>query len=87
MYDIYFRFSLHILTCIQAYYRGWRPPDYVFITHGWYSNGWWEQGNGNASCTKEIMRKMVNNSIAIIPDEFLLSDDKTLATTSRLVRM
>ena len=70
---------------VQAYYLGWHPPEYVWFTYSWYDDGWWEVGNGNSSCTPEILRKMVSNSLAITPNNNLVSDDRHMETISGLV--
>ena len=60
-------------------------PKYVWITPSWYSKGWWEEDYGNSSCTLNIMRKMLNNSLAVTPGGYFISDDKLTVTLSGMV--
>jgi len=73
----------YIVLC-EAYYRGWRPPKYVWITYGWYFKGWWKS-YGNSSCTMDIMMTMVNGSLVVTPNGDLVSDDRYTPTFSGLV--
>ena len=61
-------------------------PKYVWITPSWYSRGWWKEDYGNSSCTPDIMRTMLNNSLAITPSGYFVLDDQSIATISGLVR-
>lgn len=70
---------------LQAFYLGWLPPRYVWFTYSWYNNGWWDENNGNSSCTPEMIRRMLNGSVAITPNNNLVSDDKDMVTISGLV--
>lgn len=70
----------------QGHYRGWLPPKYVWFTYGWNSKGWWKEDIGNNSCTPEILRIMLNGSLAITPSYDLVSDDRHAITFSNLVR-
>jgi len=76
----------YIVLC-EAYYRGWRPPQYVWITYSWYDKGWWREDYGNSSCTPNIMMTMLNDSLAITPNGNLVSDDRNTPTFSGLVGM
>lgn len=70
---------------VQAYYRKWFAPKYVWFTYSWYNNGWWDEDYGNSSCTPEIIRRMINDSLAITPNNNLVSDDRYTVTISGLV--
>ena len=61
------------------------PPKYVWFTYSWYRMEWWEKSNGNDSCTPEILRKMLNESLAITPKNSLVSDNRHTVTFSDLV--
>ena len=78
-------FSSPINIYQQGYYRGMFAPKYVWITPSWYSKGWWKEDYGNSSCTPDIMRKMLNNSLAITPSGYFVSDELSTATFSGLV--
>lgn len=58
----------------QAYHRRMFAPKYVWITPSWYSKGWWKEDYGNTSCTTENIKTMLNNSLAIIPSGYFVSD-------------
>ena len=60
-------------------------PKYVWITYAWYDRGWWSQDYDNSSCTPDILRKVLNSSLAITPTNSLVSDDKNMVTISGLV--
>ena len=77
----------HHLTSmhVQAYHRRMFGPKYVWITPSWYSKGWWKEDYGNASCTQNFIVKMLNNSLAVTPNGYFTSDDKSTATFSGMV--
>ena len=60
-------------------------PKYVWITPSWYSRGWWDEDYGNSSCTPDIMKTILNNSLAITPNGYFVSDNGSIATKSHLV--
>ena len=75
-----------IISCIiQAYHLGWFAPRYVWITHGWYNRNWWEEDYGNSSCTPEMLKRMLNASLIVNPNNNLVSDEKDVVTFSGLV--
>ena len=69
----------------QAYYRRMFAPKYVWITPSWYSRGWWNEDYGNSSCTPDIIKTLLNNSLAITPNGYFVSDNVSIATKSGLV--
>ena len=60
-------------------------PKYVWLLPSWYSRGWWKLDYGNASCTPDILRKMLNSTLAYTPDGYFVSEDKDTVTFSGLV--
>ena len=60
-------------------------PNYVWITHSWYHSDWWKENPMNRNCSHEIMREVINNSLAVVPDDFLLQK-RSEPTISGLVR-
>ena len=77
--------AVRTIHYLQGYYKKWFYPRYVWITSSWYDRDWWKQDNGNSSCTPEIMREMLNGSLAITPIGNLVSDDRQAQTISGLV--
>ena len=57
----------------------------MWITYSWYDRDWWKLDYGNSSCTLDIMRRMVNGSLAVTPSGNLVSDDRQAQTISGLV--
>ena len=70
---------------LQAFYKGYFAPKYIYVTPGWYNNGWWRHNYGNASCTTEMMLKMLNNSLIYIPNGHFIVEDKQWQSISGLV--
>ena len=60
---------------MQAYQRGFTSPKYMFITIGWYSDRWWQEGysSDNYNCTAEDLEKVALYNIAAklleLPDD------------------
>ena len=57
----------------------------MWITPSWYSKGWWNEDYGNASCTPENIKTMLNNSLAITPSGYFVSDNDSNDTILGLV--
>ena len=36
-----------VFIYMQAFCRGYFAPKYIYVTPGWYSNGWWRHNYGN----------------------------------------
>ena len=80
------------LTCIniccfvhmQAYYRNMFAPKYVWITPSWYQENWWKTTTSKR-CSPEVMKQVLNGSLAIIPRGFFPLDNDSAITTSRMV--
>ena len=60
-------------------------PKYVWITPSWYQENWW-MSKVNANCTPEIMKQIVNGSLAIAPRGFFPLSNDSAYTTSETVR-
>ena len=73
----------------QAYYRNMIGPMYLWIIPMWYNTGWWRTNStsfsNNVSCTDEIMSKVIDRIIGIVPDGFLTLQNESLVTFSGLV--
>ena len=78
-----FHCRLFILALAQADYVR-NHTDHVWITHGFYDELWWMESD-NRSCTNDIMQRMVNRSLAIIPDGYLLKPNHDEPALSGLV--
>ena len=59
-------------------------PKYVWITPSWYQENWWKS-TVNANCTPEVMKQVVNGSLAIVPSGFFPLENDTAVTTSEMV--
>lgn len=66
-------------------------PIYLWIIPMWYNTGWWRTNStsfsDNRSCTDEIMSKMIDGIIGIVPDGFLTLQNESLVTFSGLVSL
>ena len=60
-------------------------PKYVWITPSWYQENWWKS-TVNKNCTPEIMKQVVNGSLAISPSGFFPLENDTAITTSEMAR-
>ena len=49
----------------QAFKRGWRYPQYVFIIFGWYNDNWFHPVNGDINCTISEMEQTLNLAILV----------------------
>ena len=72
----------------QAYHEGLRYPQYVWITHGWYPEQWWNisqeiYGNQSRTCSSEEVAEFLSGVIAIQP--FPTADDRYVQTKSGMV--
>ena len=75
----------HNTLIIQAYHKDLRYPQYVWITHGWYPEQWWDisqeiYGNQTETCSSEEVAEFLNGIIAIQP--FPTADDRYVQTKS-----
>ena len=78
----------HNTLIIQAYHKGLSYPQYVWITHGWYPEQWWNisqeiYGNQTDTCSSEEVAAFLNGVIAIQP--FPTADDRYVQTKSGMV--
>ena len=60
-------------------------PKYVWITPSWYQENWWKS-TVNENCTSEIMKQVVNGSLAVVPSGFFPLHNDSAATDSGMVR-
>ena len=55
----------------------------------WYNEDWWmsnsPSSSNNASCTNEIMIKVLTGTIGVVPDGFLTLQNESVITFSGLV--
>ena len=55
-------------------------PRFVWMSYGWYTEGWWEDELENVDCTPEQMRMAIYRSLSFhhfpIPNEKALTDVK-----------
>ncbi|XP_011407344.1 PREDICTED: gamma-aminobutyric acid type B receptor subunit 2-like, partial [Amphimedon queenslandica] len=84
--NAYPNFAYKILC--EAYYRDMIGPMYLWIIPMWYNTGWWRTNStsfsNNVSCTDEIMSKVIDGIIGIVPDGFLTLQNESLVTFSGL---
>eukprot|EP00731_Ephydatia_muelleri_P021183 Em0013g910a len=66
----------------EAYHQNKVYPLYVFITLGWYPDGWWDSSTVN--CTRHQMEIALNRSLAITLDPQI--NDTDIITSSGLYR-
>ncbi|KAL5470784.1 hypothetical protein EMCRGX_G028803 [Ephydatia muelleri] len=64
----------------EAYHQNKVYPLYVFITLGWYTDGWWDSSTVN--CTSHQMEIALNRSLAMTLDPLI--KDTNMTTSSRL---
>ena len=79
--------SVHFLVLCswwQAYYRDMLGPKYVWITQGFYPEGWWRD-SVNSSCPPNRILAALNNSFAIVPDGYFVNEDKSAMAISTRV--
>ena len=69
----------------QAYYQELFGPEYVYITRGFASNGWWATST-NASCPSEVIEQVLNRSIVLVPTG-IVSTGKLSAGISGMVSL
>ena len=60
-------------------------PKYVWITPSWYQENWWKS-TVNANCTSEVMKQVVDGSLAVVPSGFFPLHNDSAATDSGIVR-
>jgi len=60
------------LLTLQAFNMGLYHPEYVWITPGWYGEGWWKvkgvEGTGGGrslGCTQQQLEMVLNRSLAM----------------------
>ncbi|KAL5470791.1 hypothetical protein EMCRGX_G028810 [Ephydatia muelleri] len=69
-----------ISVLCEAYHQNKVYPLYVFITLGWYTDGWWDSSTVN--CTRHQMEIALNRSLAITLDPQI--KDTNMTTSSGL---
>ena len=72
---------LVLFSKYKAYHQNKVYPLYVFITLGWYTDGWWDSSTVN--CTRHQMEIALNRSLAMTLDPQI--KDTNMTTSSRLV--
>eukprot|EP00731_Ephydatia_muelleri_P021190 Em0013g917a len=75
---MYVNDTLRVLC--EAYHQNKVYPLYVFITLGWYTDGWWDSSTVN--CTRHQMEIALNRSLAITLDPQI--KDTNMTTSSGL---
>ena len=52
----------------QAFQRGLRYPQYMFITYAWYTPGWWklQPAAENLSCSSDDRASVLPRALAMI---------------------
>ena len=61
-------------------------PEYVWITQGFYDEDWWMMSQ-NSSCSPEVLKAALNNSLAIALDGYFVNENKSEKAISTLVRV
>ena len=56
-----------IVVTMQAFKRGLRYPQYVYLLYGWYRHQWWHisSDNDNVTCTRSQMEQVLERSILV----------------------
>jgi hypothetical protein len=74
------------LLFAQAYDQGILPPQYIFLTLGWYGNEWWNGNFKGLPCTAEHREKVLPFSLVLLNTRFLNKvEDAGLETDTGLV--
>ena len=71
---------------IQAYVRGYRYPNYMWLTHSWYKTKWWAESINQPEpmiCSDDQLESLLRGTIAI--DLFPSVSDSTAPTDVGLV--
>jgi len=55
-------------------------PRYMFLTFGWYVDGWWEGEDGEDGCTSAQRQSVLPYMLSPIQDEFLSNFSTTTDT-------
>ena len=56
-------------------------PKYVWITHTWFNDHWWNMVD-STHCTVSEILQVLNGSIGTVPYGFLLDDNDTAISIS-----
>ena len=73
-------------TCLQAYHRGMRYPDYVYLPLGGFDDEWWENyPETNTSCSHSVIAEMINGSISVVPEGYFPAQNSSIKTISKQV--
>ena len=70
---------------LQAYTRGLRYPQYMFMTYGWFPDLWWEQQDADLNCTADQRNLVLNHTLALLQYDFPEHLNGTAATDTGLV--
>ena len=70
----------------QAYKQNLRYPVHQFLVYGWYSDGWWVEGDParELGCTLEDRTRTLEHALAPVQSEFY--SNYSLPTEGGLVR-
>ena len=60
------------------------PPEYVWITPGWYPEHWWME-EASLNCTLDARRRILNLSLSVVPEGSFVSSNSTLTASSGMV--
>ena len=71
----------------QGFHRKMLPPQYVWITPGWFDQEWWAQDYGNLSvhCSMKDMRRVLKGSLSVVPFGYFPSKSPSLSSFSDMV--
>lgn len=60
------------------------PKVYLFLTHSWYMEGWWEEGysNNECYCSSSHLAQVAQHSIAVLLSEIPMDPTVTDSTNT-----
>ena len=60
------------------------PPEYVWITPGWYPENWWMEDVSH-NCSLSVRREILNMSLSVVPEGHFVSSNSSLTASSGMV--
>ena len=71
----------------QAYKKGYRYPQYMFLTYAWYPPQWWyPETSPDFNCTGEERLEVLNHTLAFLHFPFVRFGDVNASTDVNVVR-
>ena len=69
----------------QAFDRGLRYPQYLFLTYAWYSDQWWELDTENLTCSADDRASVLPRTLALLHFDFIQHFDLESPTDTDIV--